>query len=78
MRARIERGGRRLGEAGARLDSLSPLAVLSRGYGIVRRAADAGIVRTAGDVAVGDALAIRVDRAEIEARVEAVRSRHQS
>jgi exodeoxyribonuclease VII large subunit len=75
VRARVARAQRGLGEASARLESLSPLAVLSRGYGIVRRASDGGIVRAADDVQPGDALAIRVDRAEIAARVESVRSR---
>jgi exodeoxyribonuclease VII large subunit len=75
VRARIERGRRRLGEAGASLGSLSPLAVLSRGYGIVQRASDGAIVRAVGDVQPGDALAIRVDRAELVARVEAIRDR---
>jgi len=72
-RARMGSARQRLGEAGARLGSLSPLAVLARGYGIVRRATDGGIVREAGDVQPGDELAIRVDRAEIRAEVRSAR-----
>lgn len=74
-RARVERARRELAQAGARLDSLSPLAVLDRGYGIVRRAADGGIVRSADDVRPGAALSIRVAQAELDARLEAVRRR---
>jgi exodeoxyribonuclease VII large subunit len=74
-RGRAERGHRRLGESAARLEALSPLAVLGRGYSLVRRARDLHIVRGAEDVGVGEQLAIRVDRADLEARVERVRGR---
>ncbi len=72
-RARSERGRAQLGAAAGRLESLSPLAVLGRGYAIARRARDGAIVRRAGEVAPGDALAIRVSEGEIEADVRAVR-----
>jgi exodeoxyribonuclease VII large subunit len=75
VRARVGSARHRLGEAGARLGSLSPLAVLGRGYGIVRRSVDGAIVREAGDVQGGDELSIRVDRAEIRAEVRSVRPR---
>jgi exodeoxyribonuclease VII large subunit len=65
-------GRARLGAQVARLDSLSPLAVLGRGYALVRRRADDAIVRRAEDVAVGDSLAVRLAEAEIEATVEKV------
>ena len=57
----------RLAEAGARLDSLSPLSVLDRGYALVRRADDDTLVRRASQVAPGDALSIRVAEAQITA-----------
>jgi exodeoxyribonuclease VII large subunit len=66
-------GRARLGAEVARLDSLSPLAVLGRGYGLVRRRADGAIVRRAGDVVVGDSLAIRLAEVELDASVEAIR-----
>lgn len=65
-------GRARLGAQVARLDSLSPLAVLGRGYALVRRRADDAIVRRAEDVAVGDSLALRLAEAELEATVEKV------
>ncbi|RIK97770.1 MAG: exodeoxyribonuclease VII large subunit, partial [Proteobacteria bacterium] len=61
--------------AAGRLDSLSPLAVLARGYAIARRADDGRIVRSAADVAVGDALDVRVAEGRVEARVTAARER---
>jgi exodeoxyribonuclease VII large subunit len=73
-RAHTERARARLGELGGRLDSLSPLAVLARGYGLVRRARDGGIVRTVGDVSAGERLAIRVMEAELEATLDVARA----
>jgi exodeoxyribonuclease VII large subunit len=56
-----------------RLETLSPLGVVARGYAIVERAADGAIVRRAGDVAVGDGLRVRLAEGELDARVEAAR-----
>jgi exodeoxyribonuclease VII large subunit len=70
---RIERARASLAGAAGRLDSLSPLAVLGRGYAIVRRERDAAIVRRAAEVAPGDALLIRVAEGEIAASVRAAR-----
>lgn len=65
----------RLGAQAARLDSLSPLAVLGRGYALVRRSPDGAIVRRAGDVAVGDSLSVRAAEVDIEATVDKVLER---
>jgi exodeoxyribonuclease VII large subunit len=59
--------------AAGRLETLSPLGVVARGYAIVERAADGAIVRRAGDVAVGDGLRVRLAEGELDARVEAAR-----
>jgi exodeoxyribonuclease VII large subunit len=67
--ARLEARLARLAGLAGRLDSLSPLAVLGRGYALVQRAADGAIVRTPGDVGPGEALRIRLARGEIEAEV---------
>jgi len=54
----------------ARLDALSPLAVLSRGYSITRRADDGRIVRNADELAPGERIVTRFARGEAASRVE--------
>jgi exodeoxyribonuclease VII large subunit len=71
--ARLAAGRSALGAVAGRLDALSPLAVLARGYGLVRRARDGVIVRRADQVAPGDPLAIRVAEAEVAATVASTR-----
>jgi exodeoxyribonuclease VII large subunit len=66
-RGRLQLARGRCGTAAARLESLSPLAVLARGYAIVWRREDGSVVRRPQQVAPGDALAIRVAEGEIEA-----------
>jgi exodeoxyribonuclease VII large subunit len=61
----------RLAEQAARLDALSPLAVLSRGYAIVSNAHGA-VVRAADDLAAGDDVRVRLGRGTFEARVASV------
>jgi len=75
--ARLDRGRARLAELAARLETLSPLAVLARGYALVRRARDGAIVRTADQLEPGERLWVRVAEAELEAAVEVVRRRPQ-
>jgi exodeoxyribonuclease VII large subunit len=57
-----------LRHAASRLDALSPLKVLARGYAIATRD-DGRAVRTASDVGAGDALHVRVRDARIETTV---------
>jgi exodeoxyribonuclease VII large subunit len=52
----------------ARVRALSPLATLERGYAVVQRG-DGVVVRSAGDVAAGDALDIRVANGRLAAQV---------
>lgn len=61
---------RQLEGAAARLDALSPLAVLGRGYAIVQNAAGAA-VRDAAEVTPGDSVNVRVHRGTFTARVVA-------
>jgi len=66
--------GRRRAEVGAaegRLRALSPLAVLGRGYAIVRRPGGR-VVREAGEARVGEDLEVRLARGGLECRVTSV------
>jgi exodeoxyribonuclease VII large subunit len=53
-----------------RLESLSPLAVLGRGYAVCWTADRSAIVRDAGAVAPGDRVRVTLHRGEIACRVE--------
>ncbi len=69
---RVARESASLEQLGARLDAMSPLKVLGRGYAIATRA-DGRAVRAARDVAPGDTLTLRVHEGQVEATVTAVR-----
>ncbi len=56
----------------ARLDSLSPLAVLGRGYSVTRRTADGQVVRDAGELKPGEQITTRFARGEARSRVESL------
>lgn len=62
-----------LARMAASLEALSPLKVLARGYAIVRDA-DGHVVMDAGNVSVGDELAIRLGSGEVSAAVTATRT----
>ena len=55
-----------------RLESLSPLAVLGRGYAVCWNADRTAIVRTAATVSAGDAVQVTLAEGEIGCRVERV------
>jgi len=68
-RRAVEAAAERLARASAALDGLSPLAVLGRGYSLVRTVPGGAIVRSAASVAVGDELDIRFAEGAARARV---------
>lgn len=70
-RSELERASSRLAVNGARLDSLSPLAVLGRGYALAQTA-EGRLVRAAKEVNVGDALRVRLSRGAVDCRVTGV------
>ena len=60
----------RLEAQAARLESLSPLNVLSRGYSLTRKEADQAVVRSADQVRPGERLLTTVQHGTIVSRVE--------
>lgn len=63
----------RLGEISAKLHSLSPLAVLARGYAIVRRPADSSVVRYVGDVSISEVIETLLSDGSILSEVKVIR-----
>jgi exodeoxyribonuclease VII large subunit len=72
--AALERSRRGLSAMVGRLDALSPLKVLDRGYAVVVNQRDSRAVLDAATVAVGDALDIRLAKGRLSARATARRS----
>jgi exodeoxyribonuclease VII large subunit len=72
MTRRLVGNRHRLTAAAGRLGSLSPLAVLGRGYSLTRTP-DGRIVRTAGQVAPGDPLSVLLHEGQLDCRVERTR-----
>jgi len=58
------------GKEVARLDALSPLAILNRGYSITRRLPDNLILRAVDEVEIKGQVAVRLSRGELICRVE--------
>ncbi|MFQ5514144.1 MAG: exodeoxyribonuclease VII large subunit [Myxococcota bacterium] len=59
----------RLGALGGRLDALSPLAVLGRGYALARRVSDGAILRSNEQVAVDERIEVLLARGRLLAAV---------
>jgi exodeoxyribonuclease VII large subunit len=57
-------------EAAARLDALSPLAVLGRGYAVCWNEPRTSIIRSARAVASGDRVRVTLAEGELSCRVE--------
>jgi exodeoxyribonuclease VII large subunit len=58
----------------SRLNGLSPLAILDRGYGILETIPDRRIIRDAGQVSIGEEILARLARGRIRCTVEEVSS----
>jgi len=69
----LSRAEARLADAATRLNGLSPLTILGRGYAIATRA-DGRAVRAADDVDVGEELTLRLGRGRLRTRVESKES----
>jgi len=68
----IVRAGHHLGAAAGRLDSLSPLAVLGRGYSLTRTPTGR-IVRSWREVTAGDAVRVLLHEGSLDCRIDATR-----
>jgi exodeoxyribonuclease VII large subunit len=71
VRADVHRAEVRIRTLAGRLDSLSPLAVLGRGYAVCFAADGATIVRAASEVRAGDRVQVRLARGRLECDVTA-------
>ena len=69
FRAAVEARRSSLGRLAAKLDGLSPLAVLSRGYALVWHADGSRLVHDSTDVNVGDPLRVRLHVGTLAATV---------
>lgn len=69
-RHRVELSQGRLQGLSSRLESLSPLAVLNRGYSVTQREADGSVVRDALTVRPGESLRTRLGSGTVISRVE--------
>ena len=69
VRRRQHRAAAQLGNVAGRLDTLSPLAVLARGYAVAWNADKTRILRDAATVGPGDTIHVTLSRGEIDAKV---------
>jgi exodeoxyribonuclease VII large subunit len=67
---RLSRAREQLESGSARLDTLSPLNVLRRGYSLTRKAADLAVVRNPEQVRPGDVIVTDLQHGRVYSRVE--------
>ncbi|MBU4271387.1 MAG: exodeoxyribonuclease VII large subunit [Planctomycetes bacterium] len=72
VRGLVRLARQRTDTATARLESLSPLAVLGRGYSLTQRAADGRLIRSADELSTGQQITTRFARGQATSRVEEV------
>ncbi len=67
-----------LGSAVRQLDALSPLKVMSRGYSLVYDEQEKRLIKSIGDVQLGDLVKIRVNDGQFDCQVWAIKEDEQS
>ena len=70
MRRRIDRARAELGFAAGKLEGLSPLGVLARGYSVTLRASDGAPVRDAATLSPGELIRTHLARGEVISEVK--------
>lgn len=70
--AALSRAEDRLGMEASRLEDLSPLAILGRGYAVCYDAAGARVVRAADELRPGDGVRVRLGRGRADCTVDSV------
>ena len=71
IRHQLERKHGSLAQRAGRLDAVSPLAVLGRGYAVVRDTASGTIIRSSGQTKTGDALQVTLHHGSLKCTVTA-------
>jgi exodeoxyribonuclease VII large subunit len=72
VRGRLQLARQQVLAAASQLQSLSPLAVLGRGYSLTRRTADGRVIRDAAELVPGEKIATRFAAGEAVSRVEEI------
>jgi exodeoxyribonuclease VII large subunit len=71
---RQHRADAQLRECAGRLDTLSPLSVLGRGYAVAWSADRTRVLRDAGAVSPGDAIEVTLARGELQCQVRVAKT----
>ncbi|MFH1027596.1 MAG: exodeoxyribonuclease VII large subunit, partial [Pseudomonadota bacterium] len=72
MAHKLDLSRQKFGDNSARLDVLSPLKTLARGYAVAVRADDGRVVTDAGDLDVGGELLVKLHRGRVRCLVESL------
>jgi exodeoxyribonuclease VII large subunit len=72
VRRRLTIAQGKLGAFAARIDGLSPLAVLGRGYSVTWDASRTRIIRDASTMKPGDSISVTLERGSIDATIESI------
>jgi exodeoxyribonuclease VII large subunit len=75
IRRRLTRAQGRIGALAARIDGLSPLAVLGRGYSVTWDASRTRIIRDAATLTPGDRVSVTLEHGALDAIVDRVHDR---
>ncbi len=72
LRTELSRAKDRTAALAERLESLSPLAVLARGYSLTHRTADGRLISDSQSLRTGEQITTRFDRGQVTSRVEEI------